>query len=76
MKNADYTMEQHVARTICAAAQHAGVCLHCIDETDCVLWPTFMKEAKGAIEAVRDFAMISKRNKPRLREPEEIANVS
>lgn len=68
------TMQQHVARQLCFAAAtdqcaHGPVCPHCRardqEAAPCTMWRQFMREAAAAIEAVRDFAMLSARKRPR-----------
>ena len=78
-------MTEHVARTLCRAAAATNrrdalcpVCDH-IDDVrgtaslgECVMWPTFVGEARGAIEAVRDHARLDMRRRPRQRTAFEI----
>lgn len=76
-------MVDHVAKTLCRAAASSNdnivSCAFC-DKVEggrailgeCLLWPTFLREARCAIEAVRDYARLDRRNKPRERQPIEI----
>lgn len=73
MADKPYDMKQHVARGICAASTTEGSCLHCNGNEECLLWETFMHEAEVAIECVRDFAIVQRRSKPRLRHPQALA---
>ncbi len=78
-------MVEHVARTLCRAAacsnREDAACPECDDtneETgvvrigDCTMWEEFMGEAEAAIQAVRDYARLDRRRKPRSRSPLEI----
>lgn len=63
------SMQEHVARTLCAAAskEHQPVCPVCERYREpCSMWPQFMNEADAAISAVRDFARLDMRRKPRI----------
>lgn len=66
------TMQQHVARSLCWEAgkgrdDEDAPCRQCEGTQErCDMWPSFMGEAQVAIGAVKDFAIISMRNKPRL----------
>lgn len=75
-------MTEHVAKTLCRAAaadnRCDGRCPYC-DPTEtepfmreCSLWPTFVGEARCAIEAVRDYARLDMRRKPRERTARDI----
>lgn len=64
----------HVARRLCFAAAtdnrpEGSVCPHCHAPPDndapCTMWPGFLREADHAIEAVRDFNLLTPRKKPR-----------
>jgi hypothetical protein len=64
-------MQTHVAKTICRAAatdllerDGCGICYE--NGGECSMWPNFMREADHAIKAVREYAMITPRKKPRL----------
>ena len=80
-------MVEHVARTLCRAAcrgnRETTMCPVCDRETplgwaagECSMWETFRGEAHAAIEAVRDYAMLTTRRKPRLRTPIAICALS
>lgn len=73
-------MTEHIARTLCRAAACANrsdvLCPICdnIDDMqqsarlgECSMWPEFMYEARAVIEAVRDYARLDRRNRPRKR---------
>ncbi len=78
-------MVEHVARTLCRAAacsnREDAACPECDDINErtgtvqigeCMMWDLFKQEAEAAIEAVRDYARLDRRNKPRQRAPLEI----
>lgn len=60
-------MQEHCARRLClvAATEVAPVCMHCRGGP-CTMWHSFMREAAAAIEAVRAFAQLTMRRRPRL----------
>ena len=67
-------MVEHVARVLClaAASEIRGVgCSFCEDE-ECSMWPSFVREARASIEAVRDHVRLDRRGKPRKRSATEI----
>jgi hypothetical protein len=67
-------MTQHVARAICWSATHPfgqndkAACRHCKAATpaDCKQFEAFRPEAEAAVLAVRDYALLTLRNKPRI----------
>ena len=71
MKNKPPQLIEHVARTICKTSSmqyiNGEVCIHCNDDPTKCMWQSFTTEAEAAIDAVSDFAMISLRNKPKVK---------
>jgi hypothetical protein len=67
------TMQEHVAKRLCEEAGKSVNKKYCTcvnentGELECLFWETFMDEAKAAIEAVRDFNLLTPRKKPRLK---------
>ena len=60
-------VQEHVARTLCLASNQDNGCPICFAEKECTLWPTFMIEAGAAIEAVKDYNIVQRRDKPKVR---------
>jgi hypothetical protein len=60
-------MRDHVAKVLCDAAGRSvnGQACSICDRGLCTYWRSFLDEADAAIGAVRDFARLDRRNKPK-----------
>lgn len=65
---------EHIARKICYSSIYYDprlegapvICPHCENDPTRCIWPSFVPEANAAFEAVRDFAILSYRKKPKI----------
>ena len=80
-------LEEHIAKVLCRAAvsstQNRPICDKCdlinsqentCAEGECVDWQLFLKEALAVKEAIRDYARLDYRKKPKPRSIMEILN--